>query len=1028
MFTTFVGVSPRPSSTKGTASPAPRPKRNQVHRACDWCRLNRVKCDSSRPCHNCKQIGRRCSNDGLNEFRSLASATKYDPGASVLLDNQLTCSPCREVERLRAQIRDLDRRLRAANPDDTPTPPLTAEKPWPGADDTLEHYESRLDAREGPIVSDDSDLHGTHYYGPFSSRSFSNRLSSFLASVLHRPFHDMEQADDDAGSAVLRLGGGGPAYLSLEDQISCDWLSKPQQDYFLDLFWSQQHALPPLVSRADFQLHYDSLWTTPSLGVSFRKPSPLVDIILALSIQLSTFRPTHGDDDKHNTTQPIPQPYSSSSISSSSSSLSLSHSSSSSPSPRQLLLISHAYFHRSAALLSSSSTTTPTTTTTTTTTTSTTPTTTSPALTNPTPARTPTSAPLTTVQTHAYTTLYLLHARRPNAAHAHLAAAVQAAHAIGLHREPPQHQHQHQHHQQQQQQQQRRRRQRQQKQQRRLLWWALYALDAAVSGEALGRPGLAGLRGATVRVVPVPASASASASVAASGAGAARGSQPVGGGQRGDGNHGGDHHGGDGDWDGEEGVRFLALVVRLADVGRGGAGVYAEWEGEWERERGAEREEAGRLVGERRERCAAAVAEWVRGRLGAWKALVPRGLVLMRRGTGRRGGGGVEAFAVPADQGEVGVGGQLDLDDGRAAAWLREQRVLLALRYHGVAMALYRPFVCLPLLSASSAASLSSSSSSSSSSTPLADANAVACLNHAMAVTDIVHQALSSPSSAETSGGCGVVYQQLQHDAAIVLAGYVCAYPLSPHAGAARRALGVAGRVLERMACGGSWEDGGRRRNVARELGAMVDAVVQRVRDGGYVGGGGGGGGGGSQMCFTTATATASTMATTPASSSLFGSSPSPFSPVLDQNSLFPLSLPITSPSACTTTTTRTATNSTSTSNPSSTLGSPHPPPLSDGGGFMAMSAGGMDMSMLEPSITSTAYAEDADVCWMANHHGLSEQQQQQQQQLWHTAVDMSAAADTEMLMMRDFDFSRPPMETDMGILRDGEYGYRNCF
>lgn len=90
MFTTFVGVRPQESSQRGTSVPAPRPKRSQVHRACDWCRLNRVKCDSSRPCHNCKQIDRRCSNDGLNEFKSLASATKYAATRPLFWNKTLT--------------------------------------------------------------------------------------------------------------------------------------------------------------------------------------------------------------------------------------------------------------------------------------------------------------------------------------------------------------------------------------------------------------------------------------------------------------------------------------------------------------------------------------------------------------------------------------------------------------------------------------------------------------------------------------------------------------------------------------------------------------------------------------------------------------------------------------------------------------------------------------------------------------------------------------------------------------------------
>lgn len=57
--------------------PQPRPKRAQVSRACDWCRLTRVKCDSFRPCRNCKDAKRECVNAGRDDFKSVAAATKY---------------------------------------------------------------------------------------------------------------------------------------------------------------------------------------------------------------------------------------------------------------------------------------------------------------------------------------------------------------------------------------------------------------------------------------------------------------------------------------------------------------------------------------------------------------------------------------------------------------------------------------------------------------------------------------------------------------------------------------------------------------------------------------------------------------------------------------------------------------------------------------------------------------------------------------------------------------------------------------
>ena len=63
------------SPTVGSASAA-RPKRIQVARACEWCRLNRIKCDDSQPCNACQSRGAECSNTGKSGLRSLPTATK----------------------------------------------------------------------------------------------------------------------------------------------------------------------------------------------------------------------------------------------------------------------------------------------------------------------------------------------------------------------------------------------------------------------------------------------------------------------------------------------------------------------------------------------------------------------------------------------------------------------------------------------------------------------------------------------------------------------------------------------------------------------------------------------------------------------------------------------------------------------------------------------------------------------------------------------------------------------------------------
>ncbi|KAJ6112042.1 hypothetical protein N7523_008103 [Penicillium sp. IBT 18751x] len=55
MFSTFsANLDTLKCPTGATAAPSRR-KRAQVARACDWCRLNRIKCDERKPCQNCRE-------------------------------------------------------------------------------------------------------------------------------------------------------------------------------------------------------------------------------------------------------------------------------------------------------------------------------------------------------------------------------------------------------------------------------------------------------------------------------------------------------------------------------------------------------------------------------------------------------------------------------------------------------------------------------------------------------------------------------------------------------------------------------------------------------------------------------------------------------------------------------------------------------------------------------------------------------------------------------------------------------------
>jgi hypothetical protein len=62
-------------------------------------------------------------------------------------------------------------------------------------------------------------------------------------------------------------------------------LSRWQEDYYLDLFWQSYHCIYPILDEVDFRAHHNNLWTVPWEP---RKPSALVDIVLAICMQYAT--------------------------------------------------------------------------------------------------------------------------------------------------------------------------------------------------------------------------------------------------------------------------------------------------------------------------------------------------------------------------------------------------------------------------------------------------------------------------------------------------------------------------------------------------------------------------------------------------------------------------------------------------------------------------------------------------------------------------------------------------------------------
>ncbi|KAI1116058.1 fungal-specific transcription factor domain-containing protein [Nemania sp. NC0429] len=69
---------------------------------------------------------------------------------------------------------------------------------------------------------------------------------------------------------------------------SYGYLPHAQESLFLDLFWQTHYFSFPILNEGQFRKDYNALWAASSPG-QLRKASPLVDIVVALCIQVGSF-------------------------------------------------------------------------------------------------------------------------------------------------------------------------------------------------------------------------------------------------------------------------------------------------------------------------------------------------------------------------------------------------------------------------------------------------------------------------------------------------------------------------------------------------------------------------------------------------------------------------------------------------------------------------------------------------------------------------------------------------------------------
>ena len=143
-----------------------------------------------------------------------------------------------------------------------------------------------------------------------------------------------------------------------------------------------------------------------------------------------------------------------------------------------------------------------------------------------------------------------------------------------------------------------------------------------------------------------------------------------------------------------------------------------------------------------------------------------------------------------------------------APLWLQRQRLLLELLYHNLAMNLYRPFIAFsPAINSSSLG---------------VEANASSCMNHAIAITDIMHQIFTETDLLRGWHEAS----QWQWNATISLIGFILAKPLGPSAALAREAINSAIEVFE--AFGNNFAVAANAANVTPDLTAKADCLIHR--------------------------------------------------------------------------------------------------------------------------------------------------------------------------------------------------------
>ena len=193
-----------------------------------------------------------------------------------------TVSHCyREIERLNKQVRELQNLLQDA--DISTEKPIRAVKQTPRAatflpanlDPLVEHGGNQ---NYWECIQVETRVGTTQCYGPASIFYFIARLN------MHLTQSSQSTAIADRMGLVTNTDFESN-FMHMAGPVNRIYMERGYEEFYLNIFWEEYHCLYPIVEESEFWTYHRSLWDKSQ---KFRKPSALVDIILAICLQHGT--------------------------------------------------------------------------------------------------------------------------------------------------------------------------------------------------------------------------------------------------------------------------------------------------------------------------------------------------------------------------------------------------------------------------------------------------------------------------------------------------------------------------------------------------------------------------------------------------------------------------------------------------------------------------------------------------------------------------------------------------------------------